>query len=40
VDLEYQEPLRSKMVFNPLENEINITRIMDYLAGNTIFPLR
>jgi bifunctional enzyme CysN/CysC len=40
VDMEYQEPLRSKMVFNPLENEMNITRIMDYLAGNTIFPLR
>jgi bifunctional enzyme CysN/CysC len=39
VDLEYQKPENTKLVFNPVENEINIERILDYLSSNKIFPV-
>jgi bifunctional enzyme CysN/CysC len=40
IDTDYQEPKQPRMTFNPEENELNITRIMDYLAGHGIFPLK
>ncbi|MFA7489612.1 MAG: sulfate adenylyltransferase subunit CysN [Mariniphaga sp.] len=39
VDLEFEEPPRPQLVFDPLENEMNITRILEYLEKNNIFPL-
>ena len=40
VDLEYEEPVNANLVFNPEENEMNIDRILDYLANNKIFPVK
>ena len=40
VDLEYEEPTDAKLVFNPEENEMNIDRILDYLAQNKVFPIK
>lgn len=40
VDTDYQKPEQPRMTFNPEENELNITKIMDYLAGQSIFPLK
>ncbi len=39
MDLEYQEPADAKLVFNPAENELNLDRILDYLAANKVFPV-
>jgi bifunctional enzyme CysN/CysC len=39
MDLEYQEPADAKLVFNPVENELNLDRILDYLAANKVFPV-
>ncbi|MGC9354078.1 MAG: adenylyl-sulfate kinase, partial [Mariniphaga sp.] len=40
VDLEYEEPVDAKLTFNPVENELNIDRLLDYLEQNKIFPLK
>ena len=40
VDLEYEEPADAKLTFNPVENELNIDRLLDYLEQNKIFPLK
>lgn len=40
VDLEYQEPTDAKLVFTPEENELNIDKVLDYLATNKIFPIQ
>jgi bifunctional enzyme CysN/CysC len=37
--MEYEKPENAKIVFNPVENEINIDRILDYLGVNKIFPV-
>lgn len=37
-DLEYDKPENAKLVFKPEENEMNIEKVMDYLAMNKIFP--
>ena len=39
VDMEYQRPDNARLVFNPVENELNIDRILNYLYSNKIFPL-
>ena len=39
-DLDYEEPTNAKLIFNPVENELNIDRIMHYLEENKIFPLK
>ncbi len=39
VDLEYQAPEDARLVFNPAENELNLTGIVEYLEENQIFPL-
>ena len=38
VDLEYEVPNDAKLNFNPEENELNIEKVLDYLAVNKIFP--
>jgi bifunctional enzyme CysN/CysC len=38
VDLEYEVPTDAKLVFKPEENELNIDKVLDYLAVNKIFP--
>lgn len=40
VDLEYEVPTNAKLVFKPEENELNIDKVLDYLAANKIFPAR
>lgn len=40
VDLEFEEPVNAKLVFKPEENELNIDKILNYLAANKIFPHR
>ncbi len=38
VDLEFEIPANAKINFNPEENELNIDKVLDYLAANKIFP--
>ena len=38
VDMEYEVPNDAKLNFNPEENELNIEKVLDYLAANKIFP--
>ncbi|MDX1285454.1 MAG: adenylyl-sulfate kinase, partial [Draconibacterium sp.] len=38
VDLEFEEPTNAKLVFNPVKNEENIDKILEYLAANKVFP--
>ncbi len=38
VDLEYEEPRNANLVFDPVENERNISKIMEYLEKNKIYP--
>ncbi len=40
VDLEYEVPNNAKLNFNPEENNLNIEKVLDYLAANKIFPAR
>jgi bifunctional enzyme CysN/CysC len=37
-DLEYEIPQNAKLVLKPEENELNIEKVMDYLAMNKVFP--
>ena len=37
-DLEYEKPENAKLVFKPEENELNIEKVLDYLAVNKVFP--
>ena len=39
VDLEYEKPENAQLIFDPVENDINLDRILDYLSSNKIFPL-
>jgi bifunctional enzyme CysN/CysC len=39
-DLEYEVPENAVMEFDPVENELNLDRIVDYLEKNNIFPLK
>ncbi len=39
VDLEYEVPADAKLIFNPAENELNLTGIVNYLEENQIFPI-
>jgi bifunctional enzyme CysN/CysC len=38
IDLEYEIPANAKINFKPEENELNIDKVLDYLAANKIFP--
>ncbi len=38
VDLEYEVPTNAKLIFKPEENELNIDKLLDYMAANKIFP--
>jgi bifunctional enzyme CysN/CysC len=38
VDLEYEVPTNAKLFFKPEDNELNIDKVLDYLAVNKIFP--
>lgn len=38
VDLEYEVPTDAKLTLKPEENELNIDRLLDYMAANKIFP--
>ena len=38
IDLEFEVPTNSKLVLKPEENELNIDKVLDYLAANKIFP--
>ncbi|NQU50902.1 MAG: sulfate adenylyltransferase subunit CysN [Bacteroidetes bacterium] len=40
VDLEYDEPNNAKLVFKPEENELNIDKVLDYLAANKVYPIQ
>jgi len=40
IDLEYEVPTDAKLVFKPGENELNIDKVLDYLAMNKIFPAK
>jgi bifunctional enzyme CysN/CysC len=40
VDLEYEVPTNAKLVLKPEENELNIDKVLDFLAMNKIFPTR
>ena len=38
VDLEFEVPTNAKLFLKPEENELNIDKVLDYLAANKIFP--
>ncbi len=38
VDLEYEEPANARLVFDPAENELNLSNIVGYLEENNIYP--
>lgn len=38
VDLEFEIPTNAALNFKPEENELNIDKVLDYLAMNKIFP--
>ncbi len=38
VDMEYEVPTNAKINFNPEENDLNIEKVLDYLAANKVFP--
>lgn len=38
IDLEYEVPSDAKLTLKPEENELNIDRLLDYMAANKIFP--
>ena len=38
IDLEFEIPTDAKISFNPEENDLNIDKVLDYLAANRIFP--
>jgi bifunctional enzyme CysN/CysC len=38
VDLEYEVPTDAKLFLKPEENELNIDKVLDYLAANKIYP--
>jgi len=38
VDLEFEVPTNAKLALKPEENELNIDKVLDYLAANKIFP--
>ncbi|MEN8117005.1 MAG: sulfate adenylyltransferase subunit CysN [Bacteroidota bacterium] len=38
VDLEYEKPDNAKLVFHPQNNEVNLDKILHYLAAEKIFP--
>jgi bifunctional enzyme CysN/CysC len=40
IDLEYEAPKNAKLVFKPEENEMNIDKVLDYLAKEKIFPIQ
>ena len=40
VDMEYEKPENSRLIFNPVENDFNIDRILNYLEEQKIFPLK
>jgi bifunctional enzyme CysN/CysC len=40
IDLEYEEPTDAKLVFKPEENELNIDKVLDYLAANKVYPVQ
>jgi len=40
IDLEYEEPVNARLVFNPVENELNLSNIVGYLGENNIYPLK
>ncbi|NOR73663.1 MAG: adenylyl-sulfate kinase, partial [Draconibacterium sp.] len=40
VDLEYEVPTNPKIEFKPEENEMNIDKVLDYLALNKVFPIK
>jgi len=40
IDLEYEVPGNAVMEFDPVKNELNLDRIVDYLEKNNIFPLK
>ncbi len=40
IDLEYEKPENAKLVFNPEENELNIDKVLDYLAKNKVYPIQ
>ena len=39
-DLEYEVPDNSRLIFDPVQNELNLDSIVSYLEENNIFPLR
>jgi bifunctional enzyme CysN/CysC len=40
IDLEFEVPTNAKLVLKPEENELNIDKVLDFLAMNKIFPAR
>ena len=40
VDLEYEVPTNPKIEFKPEENEMNIDKVLDYLAQNKVYPIK
>lgn len=40
IDLEYEAPVNAKLVFKPEENEMNIDKVLGYLAKEKVFPIQ
>lgn len=40
VDLEYEVPTNAQLIFKPEENGQNIDKVLDYLSGKKVFPLK
>jgi bifunctional enzyme CysN/CysC len=38
IDLEFEQPKNAELVFNPAENEMNIDKVLDYIAAKKIYP--
>lgn len=40
VDLEYEVPTNAQLIFKPEENGQNIDKVLDYLSGKKVFPVK
>lgn len=38
VDLQYEEPSNAILVFNPMQNDLNLDKVIEYLEQKNIFP--
>jgi bifunctional enzyme CysN/CysC len=40
VDEKYEEPKNAAIVFNPVRNDVNVNKLIDYIAQKKIYPVK